>query len=585
MRKTKIVCTLGPATDDPAVLRELMLSGMDVARMNMSHQDHGVHRGRIEMVRQLREELDLPIAILIDTKGPEIRLGTFQEKRVELTTGQTFTLTTEPVEGTAQIASISYAGLPQDVQPGGHILIDDGLIDLQVQHTTATTIQCLVVNGGFLSANKGVNVPDVKLSMPFMSDRDRDDIAFACEMEADFIAASFTRRAEDILLLREELERHNNHQVRIIAKIENGEGVANLDDIIKVSDGLMVARGDMGVEIPMEEIPGIQKLMIKKGYTAGLQVITATQMLDSMIKHPRPTRAEVTDVANAIYDGTSAIMLSGETAAGDYPIEAVRTMARIAERTEQNIDYRKRFSARDMREAPNVTNAISHATVTTAHDLGAAAILTVTKSGATARMISKFRPAYPIICCTTSAVARRQMNLSWGVLPLLAEEKDNMDELFDHAVDCAVRAGYLSNGDLVVITAGAPLGVSGTTNLLKVHLVGNILVQGTGATPYAACGNLCVARDEEDAIAHFRPGDILVIPQTSNRILHLMREAKGIVTEASGLNSHAAIVGMTLEKPVLVDAQNATRILKSGTTCTLDAEHGSVMYGVIEKNV
>ena len=579
MRKTKIICTLGPSTDDPAVLRQLMLSGMDVARVNMSHQNHDSHRRRIEMVKKLREELQLPVAVLIDTKGPEIRLGTFKEPRVELRSGELFVLTTETVEGDDRVASISFPGLPADVSRGSHILIDDGLIDLEVQKTTETEITCTVINGGFVSANKGVNVPGTSLSMPFMSDRDKADIAFACEMEANFIAASFTRRADDVLQIRQELEANDNHSIRIIAKIENQEGVDNIDDIIKVSDGIMVARGDMGVEIALEEIPSIQKRLIHKGYNAGLQVITATQMLDSMMKNPRPTRAETTDVANAIYDGTSAIMLSGETAAGAYPVEAVKTMARIARRTEEDINYQKRFSARDVHDAPNVTNAISHATVTTAHDLGAAAILTVTKSGATARMISKFRPACPIICCTTNPTTQRQMNLSWGVVPLMADEKKSMDDLFDHAVERAVKAGYLASGDLVVITAGAPLGVSGTTNLLKVHLVGNILVQGKGATAYSACGNLCVAETEEDALTYFRPGDILVIPQTSNRLLPLLKECSGIITEMPGLNSHAAIVGMALEKPVLVDARNATHILKSGTTVTLDAERGIVMYG------
>lgn len=578
MRKTKIICTLGPSTDDPAILRELMLSGMDVARINMSHQNHDAHRARIEMVKTLRDELHRPVAILIDTKGPEIRLGTFAEK-VTLRTGDSFTLTTDPVEGTAERASVSFAGLPGDVQAGSHILIDDGLIDLIVRQTTDTDILCEVQNGGVVSSNKGINVPGAALSMPFMSERDKADIAFACEIEADFIAASFTRRASDVLQVRQELERHRNHSIRIIAKIENAEGVDNIDDILKVSDGIMVARGDMGVEIALEEIPSIQKTLIHKGYNAGLQVITATQMLDSMMKNPRPTRAETTDVANAIYDGTSAIMLSGETAAGAYPVESLRTMARIAERTERDINYKKRFSSRELQDAPNVTNAISHATVTTAHDLGAKAIITVTKSGTTARMISKFRPDCPIICCTPTPSVLRQMNLSWGVIPLMAEEKTNMDELFDHAVDCAVGAGYLASGDLVVITAGAPLGISGTTNLLKVHLVGNILVQGVGATAYAACGNLCVVSDEEEALRSFRPGDILVIPQTTNRILSLLREASAIITEAPGLNSHAAIVGMTLEKPVLVDAAGATRILKSGTTVTVDGERGVVLYG------
>ena len=578
MRKTKIICTLGPSTDDPAVLRQLMYSGMDVARVNMSHQDHAAHLVRINMVKKLREELELPIAILIDTKGPEIRLGTFKEK-IELHTGDPFILTTEQVEGTQSMGSISFAGLPKDVKTGDSILIDDGLVALHVDSTTDTEIHCTAVNGGAISSNKGINVPGIQLSMPFMSDRDRSDIQFACEVDADFIAASFTRRADDVLQIRQELEKNNNHSIRIIAKIENSEGVDNIDEIIKVSDGIMVARGDMGVEIALEEIPSIQKKLIHKGYNAGLQVITATQMLDSMMKNPRPTRAETTDVANAIYDGTSAIMLSGETAAGAYPVEAVRTMARIACRTEQDINYKKRFSEHEMSDMPNVTNAISHATVTTAHDLGAAAIITVTKSGATSRMVSKYRPACPIICCTTSEITRRQANLSWGVIPIMAEVKSSMDELFEHAVQQATQAGLIRSGDLVVITAGVPLGISGTTNLIKVHLVGNILVQGKGATSLAVCGNLCVAKDEKEALRNFRPGDILVIPQTSNNILSLLKEAAGLITEAPGLNSHAAIVGMTLEKPVIVGAEGATQILKSGTTVTMDAERGIVMYG------
>lgn len=578
MRKTKIICTLGPATDNEEVLRELMLSGMDVARINMSHQTHDEQRVRIATIKRLREELNRPVALLIDTKGPEIRLGKIKNNKAELTQGQFFTLTTVDCEGDSQRAAITCAELPSDVYVGCHILIDDGLIDLVVAEIHGTDIVCRVLNGGMISSRKGINVPGVCLSMPFMSDRDRADIAFACEMEADFIAASFTRRADDVLQMRQELEKNGNHTIRIIAKIENGEGVENLDEILRVSDGIMVARGDMGVEIPLEDIPSIQKTMIRKAYNAGLQVITATQMLDSMMKNPRPTRAETTDVANAIYDGTSAIMLSGETAAGAYPVDALKTMARIAVRAEEDIDYVKRFRNRNLGdETPNVTNAISHATVTTALDLGASAIVTVTKSGMTARMISKFRPPCPIICCTTSEVTRRQMNLSWGVIPLMAEEKDNIDALFDHAVDRAVQAGCIKNGELVVITAGAPLGVSGTTNLLKVHLVGNILVQGTAATEQSACGNVCVATSEKEAFERFRSGDILVVPYTANRLLPLMREAAGIITEASGLNSHAAIVGMTLDKPVLVGAENATKILKSGTTVKLDGEHGCVM--------
>ena len=578
MRKTKIVCTLGPATDSPEVMRGLILAGMNVARLNMSHQEHETHHRRAALVKSVREELGLPVALLVDTKGPEIRLGTFETDKVELKAQDLFTLTTEECVGDSRRAYINYAQLPQDVSRGDRILIDDGLIELKVEHLNETEIECRVISGGTVSARKGVNVPDVHLSMPFMNDRDRADIRFAVEEGADFIAASFVRCADDVLQIRAELEKNNDHEIRIISKIENAEGVANLEEILKVSDGIMVARGDMGVEIAMEELPSIQKRMIRMGYMAGLQVITATQMLESMSKNPRPTRAEVTDVANAIYDGTSAIMLSGETAVGAYPVETVRTMARIAERTERDIDYKKRFSERGVRpEDATVTNAISHATVMTAHDMGAAAILAITKSGMTARTISKFRPECPIICCTTSETARRQMNLSWGVLPIMGQEQDNMDTLFDHAVDCAVRAGLLKNGDLAVITAGSPLGVSGTTNLLKVHLVGNILVQGTGVTTRSVCGNLCVAETLQEAKKRFCSGDILVVPATDNRFLPLIREAAGVVTEADGMNSHAAVVGMALDKPVLVGAKNATKLLKNGTTVTLDAESGAVL--------
>ena len=560
-------------------MRSMILAGMDVARFNFSHGTQESHLEAFQTLSRLREELKVPVASLLDTKGPEIRLGLFQGGGAQLEAGSRFTLVTEECQGDASHASITFPGLVEDVKAGDTILLNDGAIALRVESVSPTAIDCVVQNGGYISDRKGVNVPGVRLSMPYISEKDRSDILFGAKMGFDFIAASFARRAQDILEIRQLLERQGNQTIRIIAKIENAEGVSNADEILRVSDGIMVARGDMGVEIPFEEVPIQQKILIKKCYAAGKMVITATQMLESMIQNPRPTRAETADVANAIYDGTSAIMLSGETAAGAYPVEAVKTMARIARRTEEDINYQKRFSARDVHDAPNVTNAISHATVTTAHDLGAAAILTVTKSGATARMISKFRPACPIICCTTNPTTQRQMNLSWGVVPLMADEKKSMDDLFDHAVERAVKAGYLASGDLVVITAGAPLGVSGTTNLLKVHLVGNILVQGKGATAYSACGNLCVAETEEDALTYFRPGDILVIPQTSNRLLPLLKECSGIITEMPGLNSHAAIVGMALEKPVLVDARNATHILKSGTTVTLDAERGIVMYG------
>ena len=580
MRKTKIICTLGPATDQGDVLRDLMLAGMDVARLNFSHQTHAEQKVRADAVKKLREELGLPVALLLDTKGPEIRIKDFSSPKVTLKAGNKFTLTSRDVPGDETIVSVTFPKLPQEVLPGSKILIDDGLIELKVESCTETDILCSVVNGGTISAHKGINVPGVSLSLPFISETDKSDIAFAAQEDFDFIAASFTRSAKDILELRTELEKYDCHKIRIIAKIENAEGVENIDDIIHVSDGIMIARGDLGVEIPLEEVPVIQKKLIQKGYEAGKQVITATQMLDSMIKNPRPTRAETTDVANAIYDGTSAIMLSGETAAGGYPILALKTMSIIAERTERDIDYVKRFKNRDIQDAhPNVTSAISHATVTTAHDLGAVAILAVSKSGKTARMISKYRPLCPIITGTTDPTVWRQMNLSWGVKPIMVDEKNNTDELFDHVVSVAKTTGIVQNGDLVVITAGVPLGVSGTTNLMKVQLVGDALVSGMGIIKCCVCGNLCVCKTEEEAKKNFKPGDILVIPQTSNNILNLLKSAAGVITETGGLNSHAAIVGYTLDKPVIVGAKHATEILKSGTTVTIDGGRGIVFSG------
>ena len=581
MRKTKIICTIGPASDNRETLKELILSGMDVVRFNFSHQGHAEHKVRAELVKKLRRELNLPIPLLCDTKGPEIRLKKMNKPIINLVKNNIFTLTANDVVGDDTIASISYKELPKEVYRGTKILIDDGLIELLVEETTETDIICKVINEGPISSNKGINVPGVEISLPFLSEKDISDIKFAVENDFDFIAASFTRTANDILQIRHLLEQLDCNNMRIISKIENAQGVENIDEIIRVSDGIMVARGDLGVEIALEEIPIIQKRLIKKAYAAGKQVITATQMLDSMMKNPRPTRAEATDVANAIYDGTSAIMLSGETAAGHYPVQSLETMAKIAERAELDVDYRKRFERRELFDAPNVTNAISHATCTTAHDLGASAIITVSKSGNTAKMLSKFRPNCAIIGCTPDPKVQRQMNLSWGVTPLLLEEKTNTDELFEHAVDVSVHAKLVENGDLVVITAGVPLGISGTTNLLKVHLVGNVLVTGTSASKLKVCGNLCVCETEEEALRTFSPGDILVIPGTTNNILSILKDASGIITEQDGLNSHAAIVGLALDLPVIVGATNSIKILKSGTTVTMDSSRGIVYSGNI----
>ncbi len=577
MRKTKIVCTLGPSTQDDNVLKKLMLEGLDVARFNFSHGTHDSHRETFNRVDRLRRELDLPVATLLDTKGPEVRVCQFKEGKIRLTKGETFTLTSRDIEGTQEIVSVTYKNLPKDVKKGGRILLDDGLIELVVEDIVdGTDIVCKVVNDGDVSNNKGVNLPDTRLSMPYLSEKDKSDIIFGIETGYDFIAASFVRCAEDVLEIRKILEEHNCHSIRIISKIENQEGVDNIDEIIRVSDGIMVARGDMGVEIPGEEVPAIQKMIIKKTVAVGKQVITATQMLDSMIKNPRATRAEISDVANAIYDGTSAIMLSGETAAGAYPIEAVQTMVRIALKTEADIDYVKRFNVKGGDISANVTSAISHATCSTAHDLNAAAIVTVTKSGRTARMISKFKPNCPILGCTTSESVYRHMSLMWGVKPLLMDTKQDSEALFAEALKVAEQTGMVNKGELVVITSGLPLGVTGTTNMIKVDVIGNILASGIGVGNQTVCGSLCVCKDMEEANEKFMEGDILVIPKTNNSMLPLLRRAAGIITEEDGVNSHAAVVGLALDIPVITGAVSATEILKTGAVVTLDAVRGVV---------
>ncbi len=579
MRRTKIVCTLGPSTDKEEVLRGLMKNGMNVARMNFSHGTHEEQKTRLDMIKKLRKELDLPVAALLDTKGPEIRIGDVEGGKLELKPGQEFTLTTEEMLGTAQKVSITYKELYRDVEAGDSILIDDGLIGMEVVRIEGEDIVCRVKNGGFISNHKGVNVPGVELNMPFVSPKDHDDIVFAVEQDYDFIAASFTRTAEDIMEIRKILHEHGGEHIHIIAKLENAQGVENCESILRVADGIMIARGDMGVEIPLEEVPVIQKKLIRQAMHMGKPVITATQMLDSMIKNPRPTRAETSDVANAIYQGTSAIMLSGETAAGAYPIEAVQTMAKIAERTERDIDYTREFKPRKLAEVPDVTSAISHATCTTATDLKAAAIVAVSKSGRTVSRIAKYLPVCPIIGCTTDERVYRQLSLLWGVTPVVMKEENTADELFDHAVELAEQKGLISRGELVVIAAGVPLGLSGTTNMMKVHIAGNALVSGKGCNKLKASGNVCVCSGIEDLEKNFRAGDIVVVEQTNNEMVYKLKGAAGIITETGDRYSHAAVVGMTLDIPVITSARNATHILKSGTFVTMDAEQGIVYNG------
>lgn len=579
MRKTKIICTIGPATDNEETLKSLMLSGMDVARLNFSHGSHEEALERINRIKKVREELDIPVAILLDTKGPEIRLKEFKDGKAELKEGQKFTLCTDDVEGDENQVSITYEKLPQDVRAGNRILIDDGLIELEVLSVKSTKIICQVKNGGIVSNKKGVNVPNVSLSMPYMSKKDEEDIIFGIEQDVDFIAASFVRTADDIKEIKNILANNGGRNICVIAKIENAEGVENIDAIIRESHGIMVARGDMGVEIDMQDLPVIQKSLIKKTYRAGKVVITATQMLDSMIRNPRPTRAETTDVANAIYDGTSAIMLSGETAIGKYPVETVKTMASIAERTENDIDYVKRLDRMNFDSRMDVTNAISHATCTTAHDLHAAAVIALTYSGGTAMQLSRFRPSCPIIAPTLSVKARRQLNLSWGVVPIMSEARSNTDELFDHAVECAQKTNLIKDGDLVVITGGAPMGVAGTTNIMKVHLVGHILVSGNGLNHLSTTANVCVATSCEELKRNFSDGDIVVTNNITKDMISVMKKSSGIISEEQGEANNACVLAQALDIPVIVAAAGATKILKSGTTITMDAKHGLVYSG------
>ena len=575
IRKTKIVCTMGPNLFEKHLIAPLMKAGMNVARFNFSHGTYETHQHYYDEVCRIRDELGLPVATMLDTKGPEIRVRSFKNGRVTLQNGQLFTLTTDEVEGDEERVSITYKELPQDIAVGSSILIDDGLIGMQVERIDGADIVCRVLNGGVVSNNKGVNIPNAHLSMPFISEKDHQDILFAIKNGYDFIAASFTRCADDIMQIRHILQENNCHTINIIAKIENMEGVENIDEILRVVDGVMVARGDLGVEVPLEDVPSLQKKLIQRVIAAGKPVITATQMLDSMIKNPRPTRAEATDVANAIYDGTSAIMLSGESAVGAYPVEAVETMVRIALRAEADMDYIRRFS-RDTSASTDVTNAISHATVTSAHDLNASAIITVTKSGSTARILSRYRPACVIVGCTTEKHVWRQLALSWGTVPLMIAEESNTDDLFEHAVDAAVQNGLVHDGELVVLTAGVPLGISGTTNLMKVHVVGHLLSRGLGLHGGKVVAPLCVIRNLEKDAKNFNTGDVIVCHQTTREMFSMLRKSSAIVLEDDNPEGHGAIAGMSLDIPVIIGAKNATNILKSGAVVTVDGEKGTV---------
>ncbi len=579
MRKTKIVCTIGPSSESLENTKKLIMAGMNVARLNFSHGDFEEHGNRIINIRKACAELGKTVAILLDTKGPEIRLGKLAEEPIELVAGEKITLTTEEILGDKNRIPVTYSNLPADVTVGSTILIDDGLIGLTVTGVQGTEIECQIVNSGPIKSKKGVNVPGVAISLPGITEKDANDIVFGIEQGIDFIAASFVRKASDVLEIRELLEKHNASHIQIISKIENQQGVDNLDEILEVSDGLMVARGDLGVEIPAEEVPLVQKSMIQKCNRAGKPVITATQMLDSMQRNPRPTRAEASDVANAIFDGTDAIMLSGETAAGKYPVESVMTMSRIAERAESALEYREIFTKQANAQQATVTEAISQAVANSALDLNANAIITSTESGYTARMISKYRPKAPIIAVTPIEQVLRRLALVWGVIPALGKPATTTDEMFDIAVEGAISTGLVRLGDTVVITAGVPVGRSGSTNLIKIHTVGDLVAKGQGIGSQAATGKVVVARTPEEAIAKTRSGSILVTPSTDRDYMPAIEKAAAVITEQGGITSHAAVIGLNLGIPVVLGVERATALLTDNMEVTVYAEFGVIYTG------
>lgn len=579
MRKTKIVCTIGPATESEEMLAKIMNQGMNVARLNFSHQTQKEHRERINTIKKVGGELSKSVAIMLDTKGPEVRTGDFENGEIEVNTGDKFTLTTKEILGTNKISHITYKNLPQDVKIGDAILIDDGLIELEVVEKNDEEVQCIVKNGGTINNHKGVNIPGVNIGLPSLTEKDKEDIIFGIENEIDFIAPSFIRKGRDVIEIRRILEENGGEDIQIISKIENREGVDNIDEIIKLSDGIMIGRGDLGVEIPPEEVPLVQKLLIKKCNEAGKPVITATQMLDSMIRNPRPTRAEVTDIANAILDGTDAIMLSGETAAGKYPEESVRTMSDIAVRIEHSLDYVELLRSKTIGRDITITNAISHATCSTAQDLGAAAIVTPTSSGYTAMAVSKYRPKAVIIASTPYEKVMRKLSLTWGVYPVKTKNVETTDDIVNISVQTILEKGYLKQGDLIVITAGVPVGEAGSTNLIKVHTIGKPVLKGTGIGCKTATAKARIGTDIKNLENTFEDGDIIVAIGTDKDIMKYIEKASGIVVEEGGVTSHAAIVGLSFGIPVIVGAKNATKEFTDGELITIDSDSGLIYRG------
>ncbi|MGA9227288.1 MAG: pyruvate kinase [Mesobacillus sp.] len=581
MRKTKIVCTIGPASESIEKLEQLMEAGMNVSRLNFSHGNHEEHGARIKNIRVAAEKTGKKVGILLDTKGPEIRTNDMENGAIELQSGQECIISMKEVLGTPEKFSVTYERLIEDVHTGAKILLDDGLIGLEVISTDKANneIKTKVMNSGTLKNKKGVNVPGVSVQLPGITEKDAQDILFGIEQGVDFIAASFVRRAKDVLEIRQLLEENNGSHIQIIPKIENQEGVDNINEILEVSDGLMVARGDLGVEIPAEEVPLVQKDLIKKCNALGKPVITATQMLDSMQRNPRPTRAEASDVANAIFDGTDAIMLSGETAAGQYPVEAVQTMHNIASRAEQALDHKELLSARSKDTDHNITDAIGQSVAHTALNLDVNAIITPTESGHTARMISKYRPKAPIIAATSNEHVVRRLALVWGVYPQLGQKAETTDEMLSVAVDESVNSGLVSHGDLVVITAGVPVGEAGTTNLMKIHVVGDVLAKAQGIGRKSAYGPVVVAKDAQEALSKVIEGSILVTIGSDREMVPALEKCSALITEEGGLTSHAAVVGLNLGIPVIVGVENAMKLFRDGQVITVDSARGVIYNG------
>ena len=580
LKKTKIVCTIGPASEKPEVLEQLIQNGMNVARLNFSHGTHEEHLEKIKTIRRLRRKLNAPIAIMLDTKGPEIRTGNYNVDEIFLKPDDIFTLTTRDVIGTQEIVSVTHKGLPNDVKIGSEIYIDDGLVQLEViDIKDGTDVVCKVLNNGVLSNHKGVNLPGSKTNLPSITPKDVDDIKFGIENGIDLIAASFVRKKEDVYDIRKVLEDHGGEDIKIISKIESQEGVDNIEEIIEASDGIMVARGDLGIEIKTELIPGVQKDIIRRCNAAAKPVITATQMLDSMIRNPRPTRAETTDVANAIIDGTDCVMLSGETAGGKYPVQAVKTMRDICITTELSDDFIEKVYNTKVITRRNTTNSIARSTCQIARELDAKAIISCTSSGNTSRVISKFRPRTTIIAATTTETVARQLSVVWGVYPLVIQQAHETDELIERAIVSGLSEGYLEEGDLTVVTAGVPLGVSGSSNLIKVHVIGDIITSGTGIGSKSVSGKVVIGSTKKELESKFEDGDIIVGKFTDSDITEFIEKSSAIVTETGGLTSHTAVAAVHFGIPAVVGASNIVNLVEDGQTVTVDPIGGVIYNG------